>query len=251
MQQIQALREEVRTESQAQSRMLSQLDAELRRELHRYRKVMFDLVKAEMDNAKASLKEEAAERKALADQVDSRFTELSNAINKVGEQDGSRNLGQAAKVMCALAEDTEQEFLAHLDEALESEAHARREVERCLSDRLDLLSHQVLECCDLIKQALFDENLQVVMHSSDNNLRFRMQQLQRRMEHLSIVVKCKEITTDPLWQSQTSEPDAVKDGHAAAACIGLRKGATVSNNGAVKGKGMSRQIETSIKASGS
>lgn len=242
MQQIQALREEVRTEYQAQSRMLCQIDAVLRRELQTCRKVMFDLVMAEMEKARASLKEEADERKALADQVDSRFTELADTIAELGEEDNPHKLGQAPDIMSTLAEDTEQEFLARLDEALETESFARRELERNLSGRLDLLSHQVLECCDLIKQALFDEQLQGVIRASDNSLRFRMQQLQRRMEHLSSVVKCKVVSTPPR-RSPTATSDAVKDGEkAAAACVSPREGANTSSEaGVLKGRAASRR----------
>jgi len=242
MQQIEALREEVRTEYQAQSRMLCQIDAFLRRELQTCRKVMFDLVMAEMDKAKASLKEEADERKALADQVDLRLTELADTIAELGEEDNPNHLGQAPDVMSTLAEDTEQEFLARLDEALESESLARRELERNLSGRLDLLSHQVLECCDLIKQALFDEQIQGVIKASDHSLRFRMQQLQRRMEHLSSVVKCKVVSTPPR-RSPTATSDAVKDGEKApAACVSPREGAnTSSEGGALKGRAASRR----------
>jgi len=202
---------------------------------------MFDLVSAEMDKAKASLKEEADERKALADQVDSRFTELADAIAELGEADPNK-LGQAADVMSTLAEDTEQEFLARLDEALESESFARHELERTLSGRLDLLSHQVLECCDLTKQALFDEQVQGVIRASDHSLRFRMQQLQRRMEHLSSVVKSKVVSTPPRG-SPTVKSDVVKDGEkAGAACVSPREGAnTSSEGGALKGRAASRQ----------
>jgi len=253
MQQIQALREEVRTEYQAQSRMLCQIDAVLRRELQTCRKVMFDLVMAEMEKARESLKEESAERKALADQVDSRFTKLADSIAELGEEDNSHKLSQAADVMSTLAEDTEQEFLARLDEALESESFARRELERSLSARLDLLSHQVLECCDLVKQALFDEQVQGVIRASDHSLRFRMQQLQRRMEHLSSVVKCKVVSTNAPWRSQTEASDAVKDGvQAAPPCTSPKEGANASSEaGVLKGKGISRLIEKSVKAPGS
>jgi len=162
------------------------------------------------------VKEEADERKkdvkALSDQFDSRFTELADTILELGKDAEEREkLVQAPDLMSTLAEDTEQEFLARLDEALESESLARLDLERGLSGRLDLLSCQVLECCDLMQEALSDEQLQGVTRASDHSLRFRMQQLQQRMEHFSGVVKCKVVSTPP-ERSPTTTCDAVKDG---------------------------------------
>jgi len=160
-QQLQQLREEFRAECQAQVQMLRRVEEILRGELQTCRENVLDAVKAEAAERleaaarmekdwRTSLKEEATVRRAVATHLETRLGEFTATIEVMSAELQSQ---KATEVMPTLQENSNEEHLARLDEALEREALARQELENSLSSRFEAVAQKLFTRCQQEHQA--------------------------------------------------------------------------------------------------
>jgi len=130
----------------------------LREELQTCRKEVLDAVKAEaaerLESAArmekdrhSALKEEATVRRAVATHLETRLTKVAASIETVHAELQKVAESRHAEVMPTLQENSNEEHLARLDEALEREALARQELERSLSFRFEVVAQQLFLRC--------------------------------------------------------------------------------------------------------
>merc|ERR1719433_574429 len=159
--QLQQIREEFRTECQGQ---VGRVEEALREELQTCRKDVLDAVKAEaaerLESAArmekdrhAALKEEATVRRAVATHLETRLGKLAASIETVRAELQKVVESRHAEGMPTLQENSNEEHLARLDEALEREALARQELERSLSSRFEVVAQQLFTRCQQEHQA--------------------------------------------------------------------------------------------------